>query len=146
MTITRIFVLLSIFSAWPVLSSEEPRLNVAVIAYSQETCTFCPGGDSEIKDRTWRVPYVPGHLLTARREGFVGGFWPAPRGIVAAAWGVTCGGRTLAKANKIKWILKRTDVVGVTPWPLSQCSLGSPTSTPAHHSTLPIRTFMRPKP
>ena len=77
MTITRIFVLLSIFSAWPVLSSEEPRLNVAVIAYSQETCTFCPGGDSEIKDRTWRAPYVPGHALTERREGFVGGFMHA---------------------------------------------------------------------
>ena len=77
MTITRIFVLLSIFSAWPVLSSEEPRLNVALITYSQETCTFCPGGDSEIKDRTWRAPYVPGHVLTAKREGFVGGFMHA---------------------------------------------------------------------
>ena len=48
MTITRMFLLLSTLITSPALSSEETRLNVAVIAYAQETCTFCPGGDSEI--------------------------------------------------------------------------------------------------
>ena len=77
MTLNRMFLLFSTLIACPALSSEEARLNVAVIAYSQETCTFCPGGDSKIEDRTWRVPFVPGHALTARRKGFVGGFMHA---------------------------------------------------------------------
>ena len=31
-------------------TSEKESFKVAVIRYSHETCTFCPGGDSEIED------------------------------------------------------------------------------------------------
>jgi len=47
---------------------------VAVISYSQETCTFCPGGDTEIEDRAWRVPFITGEKLVDRKRGFIGGF------------------------------------------------------------------------
>ena len=47
---------------------------VAVISYSQETCTFCPGGDTEIEDRAWRVPFITGKKLIDRKRGFIGGF------------------------------------------------------------------------
>ena len=43
----------------------------------QETCTFCPGGDAEIADRTRRVPFVAGEDLVKRTGGFVGGFMHA---------------------------------------------------------------------
>ncbi len=49
-------------------------LKVAVISYSQETCTFCPGGDTEIEDRAWRAPFVTGEKLIDKSRGFIGGF------------------------------------------------------------------------
>ena len=58
--------------ALPVASAEPHKL--AVISYMQETCTFCPGGDTQIEDRAWRVPYVKGDDLIDRERGFIGGF------------------------------------------------------------------------
>ena len=58
--------------ALPVAGAEPHKL--AVISYMQETCTFCPGGDTEIEDRAWRVPYVKGDDLIDRERGFIGGF------------------------------------------------------------------------
>jgi microcystin degradation protein MlrC len=45
----------------------------------QETCTFCPGGDTQIADRAWRVPFVKGDDLIDREGGFIGGFVHAAR-------------------------------------------------------------------
>jgi microcystin degradation protein MlrC len=50
---------------------------VAALQYTQETCTFCPGGDTGIADRTHRMAYVPGEELTDRQRGFIGGFMHA---------------------------------------------------------------------
>ena len=69
---------LAVFSAMifivalPAASAEHHKL--AVISYMQETCTFCPGGDTQIKDRAWRVPFVNGNDLIDRQGGFIGGF------------------------------------------------------------------------
>ncbi|MGB7453434.1 MAG: M81 family metallopeptidase, partial [Lysobacterales bacterium] len=52
---------------------EENKLRIAVIQYMHETCTFCPGGDAEIGDRTGKRPYVKGEDLL-KSGGFVGGF------------------------------------------------------------------------
>lgn len=57
----------------PAMNVRAP-LKVAVISYSQETCTFCPGGDTEIEDRAWRVPFITGEKLIDRKRGFIGGF------------------------------------------------------------------------
>lgn len=46
---------------------------VAVIRYSHETCTFCPGGDTEIDDWTRLRPPLEGDAVLAG-GGFVGGF------------------------------------------------------------------------
>ena len=54
---------------------------VAVISYSQETCTFCPGGDTEVEDRAWRVPFVSGDRLIDRNSGFIGGFVHTAKGL-----------------------------------------------------------------
>jgi len=56
------------------LNDGNTALKVAVISYSQETCTFCPGGDTEIEDRAWRVPFVTGEKLIDSKRGFIGGF------------------------------------------------------------------------
>ncbi len=46
---------------------------VAVIRYQHETCTFCPGGDTEIEDWTrYRGPLVGDEVLEA--GGYIGGF------------------------------------------------------------------------
>ena len=55
-------------------ADQDVRYKVAVFEYMQETCTFCPGGDTTIADRTHRVPYVSGEDLVKRTAGFVGGF------------------------------------------------------------------------
>ncbi|MDH3901810.1 MAG: M81 family metallopeptidase [Xanthomonadales bacterium] len=46
---------------------------VAVLKYMQETCTFCPGGDTEIEDRSRWLPFVAGEDLI-KSGGFIGGF------------------------------------------------------------------------
>lgn len=40
--------------------NEEKKYRFAVIQYFHETCTFCPGGDTEIEDWTRNVPFVDG--------------------------------------------------------------------------------------
>ncbi len=49
------------------------KYRVAVVRYSHETCTFCPGGDAEIEDRTRRRPFVAGDDLLGSGS-FIGGF------------------------------------------------------------------------
>lgn len=58
-------------------ADQDANYKVAVLEYMQETCTFCPGGDVEIADRTRRTPYVAGEDLVKRTSGFVGGFMHA---------------------------------------------------------------------
>ena len=58
-------------------AGQDESYKVAVLEYMQETCTFCPGGDAEIADRTRRMPYVSGEDLVKRTGGFVGGFMHA---------------------------------------------------------------------
>ena len=55
-------------------AGQEVTYKAAVLEYMQETCTFCPGGDTTIADRTRRVAYVSGEDLVNRSGGFVGGF------------------------------------------------------------------------
>jgi microcystin degradation protein MlrC len=55
-------------------ADQEATYKVAVLEYMQETCTFCPGGDTTIADRTRQVPFVSGEDLVSRSGGFVGGF------------------------------------------------------------------------
>lgn len=52
---------------------ESKAYKVAVLKYMQETCTFCPGGDTEIEDRSRRLPFVAGEDLI-KSGGFIGGF------------------------------------------------------------------------
>ena len=53
-------------------SSVEP-MRIAVIRYQHETCTFCPGGDTEIADWTRiRPPLVGGEVLES--DDFIQGF------------------------------------------------------------------------
>ena len=67
-----VFSLTLLSFAKPAASAEPHKL--AVITYMQETCTFCPGGDTQIEDRAWRVPFVKGDDLIDRERGFIGGF------------------------------------------------------------------------
>ena len=53
--------------------SEGKKYKIAVIQFSHETCTFCPGGDTTIEDWTKRVPYVTGEQLL-KSGGYTGGF------------------------------------------------------------------------
>ena len=66
-----ILVLVLILSACT--ETEKTKYRIAVLQYMQETCTFCPGGDAEIADRTGRGPFIKGEDLI-KRGGFVGGF------------------------------------------------------------------------
>ncbi len=53
---------------------EEPPLRIAVAAFQHETCTFCPGGDTEVEDWLQRSEPVTGEELLASGnyvEGFV---------------------------------------------------------------------------
>ena len=53
---------------------EQEKWRVAVIQYQHETCTFCPGGDTEIDDWTKRKPFLTGQeVLEANSyiKGFV---------------------------------------------------------------------------
>ncbi len=40
--------------------SGQDNYRIAVIRYQHETCTFCPGGDTEIADWTTKKPYLSG--------------------------------------------------------------------------------------
>ena len=61
------------FYSLQAFAEENKTYKVAVLQYIQETCTFCPGGDTEIADRSWRVPFVSAEDLI-KSGGFVGGF------------------------------------------------------------------------
>ena len=53
---------------------QSEKLRVAMIHYQHETCTFCPGGDTEIDDWTKNRPYLNGEeVLEAGNyiKGFV---------------------------------------------------------------------------
>ncbi|MFC2123848.1 M81 family metallopeptidase [Bacteroidota bacterium] len=54
-------------------NSGSEKLRVAVIRYSHETCTFCPGGDSEIEDWTRNEPYWSGEEVL-EKDSYVRGF------------------------------------------------------------------------
>lgn len=79
MSFKPLFLTLSLVLS-PFAIADTATYKVAVINYAQETCTFCPGGDADIEDRSWRVPYVTGAELIARERGFVGGFVHAANG------------------------------------------------------------------
>ncbi len=51
----------------------DPGLRLAVATFSHETCTFCPGGDTEIEDWTRLRPPLRGAALLAE-GGYIGGF------------------------------------------------------------------------
>lgn len=61
----------------PVTQQDNDTLRFAVMTFSHETCTFCPGGDSDVERWTRvREPYVGDEVLSAG---------PYIRGFVAAA-------------------------------------------------------------
>jgi microcystin degradation protein MlrC len=66
------FAILILFSL-QAFAGQNKTYKVAVLQYMQETCTFCPGGDTEISDRSRNVPYIKGEDLI-EYGGFVGGF------------------------------------------------------------------------
>jgi microcystin degradation protein MlrC len=49
------------------------ELRVAVIQYQHETCTFCPGGDTEIEDWTGNKPFLTGEDVL-ESWGYIKGF------------------------------------------------------------------------
>ncbi len=53
--------------------SASQKLRVAVIQYQHETCTFCPGGDTEIEDWTRNRPYLSGEEVLDS-WGYIEGF------------------------------------------------------------------------
>ena len=73
MKILRIALVIAFFYSLEAFAEEEKTYKVAVLQYMQETCTFCPGGDTQIADRSRRVPFVAGEDLI-KSNGFVGGF------------------------------------------------------------------------
>lgn len=69
-------ILLSIFmhNCSPDPGSKSRKYRIAVIKYQHETCTFCPGGDTQIEDWTKNRPYLnENEILKAGAyiEGFV---------------------------------------------------------------------------
>jgi microcystin degradation protein MlrC len=66
------FAILILFSL-QAFAGQNKTYKVAVLQYMQETCTFCPGGDTQIADRSRHVPYIKGEDLI-KSGGFVGGF------------------------------------------------------------------------
>jgi microcystin degradation protein MlrC len=62
----------------PAPSEEPPKLRFAVMTFSHETCTFCPGGDSDIERWTkLRPPYVGDEIFSA--GSYIPGFVRAMR-------------------------------------------------------------------
>ena len=53
--------------------SKSEKLRVAVIRYQHETCTFCPGGDTEIDDWTKNRPYLSGEEVL-ETGNYINGF------------------------------------------------------------------------
>lgn len=62
----------------PAAEQETEKLRFAVMTFAHETCTFCPGGDSDIERWTkLRPPYVGDEVMTA--GSYVRGFVRAAR-------------------------------------------------------------------
>ncbi len=62
-----------VFVSCSTSTANGPPLRMAVLMFSHETCTFCPGADSEVEDWTRYSPALTGEaLLSADR--YVGGF------------------------------------------------------------------------
>lgn len=53
-----LFIVCSLFIQSCTNNSESKKFRVAVIQYQHETCTFSPGGDTEIEDWTKNRPYL----------------------------------------------------------------------------------------
>jgi len=68
-----LFFLFSLQAGAETTVKQDKTYKVAILQYMQETCTFCPGGDSQIADRSRRVPFVEGEDLI-KSGGFIGGF------------------------------------------------------------------------
>ena len=62
----------------PAGDAETPTLRVAVARFSHETCTFCPGGDTQIEHWT-RLGLPNGGEELLSSDGYVGGFVSAAR-------------------------------------------------------------------
>jgi len=67
------FLIIFFFIFITACSAPEKKLKIAVIQYEHETCSFCPGGDTEIEDWTHDRPFVPGEELLKTGE-YIGGF------------------------------------------------------------------------
>lgn len=60
-------------AAQPSTAGEHRLLRFAVASFQHETCTFCPGGDTDIGHWTgYRGPYIGDEVLT--QEGYIRGF------------------------------------------------------------------------
>lgn len=73
------FILAFLFSIFPVCllaaspAENKKKYRVAVIRYQHETCTFCPGGDTEIEDWTRIRPILKGEEVL-RAGSYIRGF------------------------------------------------------------------------
>ncbi len=72
--LTSVLIILSLIScATKEPANNQRNLKVAVIKYMHETCTFCPGGDTEIEDWTKLGPPIGGEELLSS-GGYIRGF------------------------------------------------------------------------
>ncbi len=76
-TIYTLFICAAITLAYACTAPTEPtdsdNLKVAVIKYQHETCTFCPGGDTQIEDWTKMGPPLSGEELF-KSDSYIRGF------------------------------------------------------------------------
>ena len=72
-SVTRLIGLVLLLPAALACRAAEPPLRLAIAGFSHETCTFCPGGDSDV-DRWTRLrpPYQGDEIFTA--DAYVRGF------------------------------------------------------------------------
>jgi len=76
--IATIYLALSGCTPEPAVMQNGEKLRFAVMTFSHETCTFCPGGDSDIERWTRiRAPYVGDEVLSA--GSYIRGFVAAAR-------------------------------------------------------------------
>jgi microcystin degradation protein MlrC len=72
-TVHRLLPCLTASAALTACQTPDASLRLAVATFSHETCTFCPGGDTDIEDWTRLRPPVGGTALLAG-GGYIGGF------------------------------------------------------------------------
>jgi microcystin degradation protein MlrC len=73
MKTSRIALAILFFFSLDAFAEQKETYKVAVLQYMQETCTFCPGGDTEVADRTRKVTYIKGEDLI-KSGSFIRGF------------------------------------------------------------------------